>query len=56
MVLRVIDDGVGFPNDPKMKRGLGVHIMSYRARLIGARLEIDISKTRGYARILLFAG
>jgi PAS domain S-box-containing protein len=47
MVLRVIDDGVGFPSEPKMKRGLGFHIMGYRARLIGARLEIDSPKRRG---------
>jgi signal transduction histidine kinase len=47
MVLRVIDDGVGFPSDPKKKRGLGAHIMGYRARLIGARLEIDTPKRWG---------
>src|SRR5205085_1863625 len=39
MVLRVIDDGIGFPSEPKTTRGLGSHIMNYRARLIGARLE-----------------
>jgi PAS domain S-box-containing protein len=47
MVLRVIDDGVGFPSDPKTKRGLGAHIMGYRARLMGARLEIDSPKEGG---------
>ena len=47
MVLRVIDDGTGFPSEPKTKRGLGAHIMGYRARLIGARLEIDTPKTGG---------
>ncbi len=47
MVLRVIDDGIGFPSDLKTKRGLGAHIMSYRARVIGARLEIDSPKGRG---------
>src|SRR5213592_4678886 len=47
MVLRVIDNGVGFPSEPKTKRGLGAHIMGYRARLIGARLEIDTPKTGG---------
>ncbi len=50
MVLRVIDNGVGFLNDPKNKRGLGAHIMGYRARLIGARLEIDSPK-RGGTRV-----
>src|SRR6266700_3338602 len=47
MVLRVIDDGTGFPSEPKAKRGLGAHIMGYRARLIGARLEIDSPKGGG---------
>src|SRR5436190_3863377 len=47
MVLRVIDDGTGFPSEPKTKRGLGAHIMGYRARLIGARLEIDSPKKGG---------
>jgi PAS domain S-box-containing protein len=47
MVLRVTDDGTGFPIEPKTKRGLGAHIMGYRARLIGARLEIDTPKGGG---------
>jgi PAS domain S-box-containing protein len=50
MVLRVIDDGVGCPSGPKTKRGLGAHIMGYRARLMGARLEID-SPRRGGTRV-----
>jgi signal transduction histidine kinase len=47
MVLRVIDNGVGFPSEQKTKRGLGAHIMGYRARLIGARLEIASPKGGG---------
>ena len=47
MVLRVIDNGVGFPSEPKTRRGLGAHIMGNRARLIGARLEIDSPKRGG---------
>jgi len=47
MVLRVIDDGVGIPKESKTKRGLGAHIMGYRARLMGARLEIDSPKGGG---------
>jgi two-component system CheB/CheR fusion protein len=50
MVLRVIDDGTGFSSEPKTKRGLGAHIMGYRSRLIGARLEIDTPK-RGGTRV-----
>jgi PAS domain S-box-containing protein len=47
MVLHVIDDGIGFSNDPKLKKGLGCHIMNYRAQLMGGRLEIDSPKQGG---------
>jgi PAS domain S-box-containing protein len=47
MVLRVIDDGIGFPKDLKPQQGLGYHIMNYRAQLMGGRLEIDSPKTGG---------
>ena len=47
MVLRVIDDGVGFPKERKPQQGLGFHIMNYRAQLIGGRLEIDSPQTGG---------
>jgi PAS domain S-box-containing protein len=46
IILRVVDDGVGFPDEPKLKQGLGHHIMKYRAQLMGGRLEIH-SPTRG---------
>jgi signal transduction histidine kinase len=47
MVMRVTDDGVGFPVEPKLKHGLGHHIMKYRAQMIGGRLEIDSPKRGG---------
>jgi PAS domain S-box-containing protein len=47
MVLRVIDDGVGFPSEPNLKQGLGFHIMKYRAQLMGGRLEIESPKRGG---------
>jgi len=47
MVLRVSDDGVGFSADSKIPRGLGFHIMHYRARLIGGRLTIERPKKGG---------
>jgi len=47
MMLRVIDDGVGFPKDLNPQQGLGFHIMNYRAQLIGGRLEIDSPQTGG---------
>jgi PAS domain S-box-containing protein len=45
--LHITDDGVGFRNDSKLKGGLGIHIMNYRAQLIGGRLEMDSRKRRG---------
>jgi len=47
MVLRVIDDGVGFSTESKLKRGMGFHIMNYRAQLIGGRLKIERPKKGG---------
>jgi nitrate/nitrite-specific signal transduction histidine kinase len=47
MMLRVIDDGVGFPKDLNPQQGLGFHIMNYRAQLIAGRLEIDSPQTGG---------
>jgi signal transduction histidine kinase len=47
MVLRVTDDGVGVSKERALKRGLGFHIMDYRAQLMGARLEIDSPKRGG---------
>jgi signal transduction histidine kinase len=47
IVLHVIDDGVGLSGERKLKQGLGLHIMNYRAQLAGGRLEIDSPKTGG---------
>jgi len=47
MVLRVVDDGIGFPKDLNPQRGLGYHIMNYRAQLIGGRLKIERPKKGG---------
>lgn len=38
--LRVIDDGIGFPDELPEDRGMGVSIMHYRARIIGGTLDI----------------
>jgi PAS domain S-box-containing protein len=45
--LSVIDDGVGIPANSSAGSGMGFHIMEYRARSIGARLEINQVKPHG---------
>ena len=45
--LSVIDDGVGISANPPLGSGMGFHIMQYRARSIGGRLEIKPIKPRG---------
>ncbi|MFB6273480.1 MAG: PAS domain S-box protein [Salinibacter sp.] len=39
--LQVRDDGVGFGAEETDEDGMGVHIMNYRARIIGGTLEIS---------------
>ncbi|MCH8275927.1 MAG: PAS domain S-box protein [Bacteroidetes bacterium] len=38
--LTIRDDGIGFPDELPEDRGMGVRIMKYRARVMGATLEI----------------
>jgi signal transduction histidine kinase len=45
IVLSVTDDGKGI--NPRARKGMGLHIMDYRARSIGARLEIERIRPRG---------
>jgi PAS domain S-box-containing protein len=45
--LSVIDDGIGIPANSTAGSGMGFHIMEYRARSIGARLEIKHMKPHG---------
>ena len=45
--LSVTDDGIGVPPNSGKGPGLGFHIMEYRARSIGARLEIKRLKPHG---------
>lgn len=47
IVLSVTDDGVGFQNAGKGTRGLGFHIMNYRARLMGGQLKVERPKKGG---------
>jgi len=45
--LRIQDDGVGFAIEHVDGPGMGVHIMNYRARIIGGSLEISSTPSSG---------
>jgi PAS domain S-box-containing protein len=45
--LSVIDDGVGISANSPLGSGMGFHIMQYRARSMGGRLEIKAIKPHG---------
>ena len=47
IVLTITDDGVGLPADAWDKNGMGLHIMNYRAEMIGASLQIKKLPTQG---------
>lgn len=46
-VLSVTDDGAGLPEDLGSSVGMGLHIMNYRAKMIGGTLEIGRSRAGG---------
>ena len=39
--LAVKDDGAGLPEDYQHRRGMGLHTMNYRARMIGGTLTVQ---------------
>ncbi len=45
-IFEIIDDGKGLP-DAKESDGMGLRIMEYRARMIGAELEVESTKGEG---------
>lgn len=47
LTLSVIDDGIGLPSDLPRDQGMGIPIMKYRARVIGATLEIVANECVG---------
>jgi len=47
LTLKVTDNGVGFPDELKKDRGMGVDIMRHRARVINARLDISRAQEGG---------
>jgi len=40
-LLAVTDDGTGLPADARSKKGLGLRIMDYRARMVGATFDLQ---------------
>ena len=46
VILKIKDDGVGFPPNPKNK-GMGLRVMHHRARMIGATISIRQPKEGG---------
>jgi signal transduction histidine kinase len=41
LLLSITDDGQGLPGDARMRRGMGLRIMDYRAGMIGAVFDIQ---------------
>jgi PAS domain S-box-containing protein len=53
LLFSVSDNGVGLRRKPKAGHGLGFHIMEYRAKSIGARLEFE-SRKKGGSRVACY--
>jgi signal transduction histidine kinase len=45
--LSICDDGAGFPNAAPKDSGMGLHIMAYRANMIGGSLQVGPGETGG---------
>ena len=53
LVLSVTDDGIGVPKARNGARGLGFHIMNYRAGLMGGQLKVE-SPEKGGTRVACY--
>jgi PAS domain S-box-containing protein len=51
VILTVSDDGVGIPRKLPKQTGIGLHIMRYRAEVIGGALKVE-SSARGGTRVV----
>jgi two-component system, LuxR family, sensor kinase FixL len=47
LILKVKDDGAGFPADPPTGKGMGLRVMHHRARMIGATILLQQPKGGG---------
>ncbi|MGA9041629.1 MAG: PAS domain S-box protein, partial [Terriglobales bacterium] len=45
--LSITDDGLGLPQNVRNSTGMGLHIMNYRAKMIGATLEVQPCSNHG---------
>jgi len=52
IVLMVNDNGLGFPEQLRQNKGMGINTMNYRARMIGASLDVRREPTGGTAVVL----
>ena len=52
--LTISDDGSGIPKGPASNKGMGLHIMNYRAKMIGGTLEVKQGKPHGTVVTCLF--
>jgi signal transduction histidine kinase len=52
--LVINDDGTGIQENHPSNHGMGLHIMTYRAGMIGGRLEIKSNQPRGTCVICMF--
>jgi signal transduction histidine kinase len=51
IVLTIIDDGIGLPENARNGDGLGLRIMTYRAGMIGATFNIERLSSSGGTRV-----
>jgi signal transduction histidine kinase len=51
IILTIIDDGIGLPENARNGDGLGLRIMAYRASMIGATFNIERQSSLGGTRV-----
>jgi signal transduction histidine kinase len=51
IVLTIVDDGIGLPENARNGDGLGLRTMAYRASLIGATFNIERLSSQGGTRV-----
>ena len=55
-MLTIRDDGSGFKKIPANSKGMGHHIMSHRAKMIGGTLDIQSRAPHGTVVTCIFPG